>query len=154
MLAILDFCHKRSILLCSKINFLFFWISERGNICLSFSWRSTHHITRNALVLPLDILLVTVVYWWLWIMSGWTHINSRREVGTETKPFSSLWWESVLITFSSSFRMRITTTCTDGRSPPNWRDVIVVVEIIYLVYFFKALSLWKLEFVTLMKQLE
>jgi len=45
-------------------------------------------LLEDALVLPLDFLIMIVVHCWLLTMSGWTHIVSPRGVGTGTRPFS------------------------------------------------------------------
>jgi len=45
-------------------------------------------LLEDTLVLPLDFLFVTVVYWWLSIMSGWTLIVSSREVKIGIRPLS------------------------------------------------------------------
>jgi len=45
-------------------------------------------LLEDTLALPLDFLFVIVIYRWLSIMSGWTHIVSPREVGIGSRPFS------------------------------------------------------------------
>jgi len=45
-------------------------------------------LLEDALALPLEFLLVTLVHCWLSVISGWTHIVSPRGVGTGIIPFS------------------------------------------------------------------
>jgi len=45
-------------------------------------------LLEDALALPLDFLLVTVVHCWLSTMSRWAHIIFPRGVGTRIRPFS------------------------------------------------------------------
>jgi len=56
-------------------------------IFLSFSCRETT-LLEDALALPLDLMLATVVHCWLSIISGWTHIISPCGVRTRIRPFS------------------------------------------------------------------
>jgi len=77
-------------------------------------------LLEDALTLPLNFLFVTVVHYWLWTMSGWTHIVSPWGLDTGMRPFSFWLWGSVLITRSSPFGMGTTPVGASERFRPNW----------------------------------
>jgi len=89
-------------------------------------------LLEDALVLPLNFLFVKSFTYWLWTMSGWTHIISPRGIGTKTRPFSFWLWGPTLITLDSPFGMGITPVGAGGRSQPNWRgDVAVILSLTF-----------------------
>ena len=99
--------------------------SKGGNIFLSISCRDTT-LLEDALALPLDLMLVTVVHCWLSTISGWTHIISPCGVRTGMRPFSFWLWGSVLITLSSLFGMEPLRLVLVGDSV--WIELVILLS--------------------------